>query len=411
MGYKLQNEWRPSIIFGLMLAMLLSLFLSRAMLSISMACFVLYSFTHTAVKTHIRNYFHHPMLWSMSLLFAVPLLTGLWSEDHEKWLDILRIKAPLMLLPLAFAGPFGLDRRKWILLAIIFVVLMTLLSIWTFVGYLADMERVHLSYLKAKTMTTPLENDHVRFSWLLAVAALLSMILTWLRRQQKDASFWVWVGITAWLFIFLHLLAARTGLLSLYMILFFLAARFLYAQRSKRKGALVLIFLLVLPAAAYFLLPTFRNRVDYIRYDLREFAGRGYLPGGNDAVRFASIKAGWTLMNRHPLTGTGFGDIEEGMQEVYEGLYPGMLPADRILPSSEWMMYGAGAGWPGFLLFTTIMLTPFFMRTAHPFFWALLNGIAAFGLVFDIGLEVQFGVFIYAFVILLVWKWLLSEKI
>jgi hypothetical protein len=38
-----------------------------------------------------------------------------------------------------------------------------------------------------------------------------------------------------------------------------------------------------------------------------------------------------------------------------------------------------------------------------------LNIIAAFSFLFDIGLEVQFGVFIYSFLVLWLWKWRMEE--
>jgi hypothetical protein len=87
-----------------------------------------------------------------------------------------------------------------------------------------------------------------------------------------------------------------------------------------------------------------------------------------------------------------------------------MIEADKIKPSSEWLMYGAGCGWPGILIFSFVMIVPFFIRTKNKLLWWFLNATAAFSFLFDIGLEVQFGVFIYSFVILWWWKWMETEK-
>jgi hypothetical protein len=98
--------------------MMISLFCSRAILSVSMMIFIVASFLHTGFKKHIRNFFSLPLLWSMSLLFFLPLFSGIWSDDKNQWLDIIRIKLPLLFLPLAFAGypdepfskkPMGVD--------------------------------------------------------------------------------------------------------------------------------------------------------------------------------------------------------------------------------------------------------------------------------------------------------------
>ena len=88
-----------------------------------------------------------------------------------------------------------------------------------------------------------------------------------------------------------------------------------------------------------------------------------------------------------------------------------MIDADKIYPSSEWLMYGAGCCWPGFIIFSCIILLPFWIKMTHQLIWWLLNITAAFSFLFDIGLEVQFGVFIYAVIILWWWKWLKVEKV
>ena len=87
-----------------------------------------------------------------------------------------------------------------------------------------------------------------------------------------------------------------------------------------------------------------------------------------------------------------------------------MKEQDKVYPASEWLMYGAGAGLPGFIVFTVCMLIPFLTRVRHQLPWWILNAGAAFSFLFDIGLEVQFGVFIYAFIVLWWWKWMKEEK-
>jgi hypothetical protein len=57
------------------------------------------------------------------------------------------------------------------------------------------------------------------------------------------------------------------------------------------------------------------------------------------------------------------------------------------------------------ILFTIIMLIPFFIKNVHHrFYWVMLNTIVAFSLIFDPGLKVQYGVFLYSFIVLWWWK-------
>ena len=232
MRNKLQNDpiytgWRHTIIFILVIIMMASLFFSRALLSLTMMVFVLFCFFHRNIKTHIRYFFSSPLLWSMSLLFFLPLLSGLWSEDKKQWLDIIRIKLPLLFLPLAFAGfPNSyrdqFSKKQWEWIAFIFIALVTAGTIWSMFHYVTNMEAVHDEYLHAKTMITPFNNDHVRFSWVVSVSVLLSAWF-WIKKRKQDKLFaWPLLAITMWLIIFLHILAARTGLFSFYLVILLL---------------------------------------------------------------------------------------------------------------------------------------------------------------------------------------------
>jgi hypothetical protein len=181
-------------------------------------------------------------------------------------------------------------------------------------------------------------------------------------------------------------------------------------QKSKSIPVFILIATLVaLPLAAYFLLPTFHNRVKYFIYTSAYFKQAHYLPGSNDAIRVISLKAGWNVLQEHPLTGVGSGDIFTETKKWDDRNYPSMIEEDKIYPSSEWLIYGDSSGWPGLLGFTVIMIIPFLLPLKHRPLWCMLHVICAFGFLLDMGLEVQFGVFLYSFIVLWWWKWLVSK--
>ena len=89
---------------------------------------------------------------------------------------------------------------------------------------------------------------------------------------------------------------------------------------------------------------------------------------------------------------------------------PQVIAADRFPPMNEWLMYGSFAGWPGVLLFSLAVLFPFFIKQVHQrFFWIVLNVIIVFSYLFDMALEVQYGVFLYSFILLWWYKWFKAE--
>lgn len=399
-----------------MVIMMAALFFSRAVLSLSMIAFVAFSFFHTGIKRQLFHFISSPLLWGMSLLFFIPFLSGLWSGDKKEWAEIVLIKLPLLMLPLAFAAPPGsnwnqLQKKQWEKLGYFFILLVTAATCWCMFHYLSNATEINESYLQAKSIVTPLENDHVRFSWLVSVGILLAGWFCIVNRKENKLFSSLFAFVALWLIIFQHILAARTGLISFYIMTIGSVGWFFLKKPGSVSIAWyyrlsIIMAIIVLPFVAYKVLPTFQNRVKYILYDKEFFRKAHYLPGSTDGVRIISLKAGWAMMQEQPATGTGFGDVLLKSKKWYGENYPQMIEGDKILPSSEWMIYGAGCGWPGFILFSLVMFIPFFIKTNNKLLWWLLNSTAAFSFLFDIGLEVQFGVFIYAFTILWWWQWL-----
>jgi len=387
--------------------MIASVFFSRVLLSISMMIFILVSFWHNDFRKQVKIFLSTPLLLGISLLFILPAISGFWSQQEQAWIDTIRIKLPMFFLPVAFASNFRFSKRDWDRLVGLFIVFVTVGTIWSAAFYISNLHAVQESYLRSQIMDTPMENYHVGFSWMICMAILLGGWLWLEKREQTKKNSWGLLITIVWQIIFLHILAARTGLFSFYFAIFFICVWLVFKKLKLLYGGILFLVLISLPLISYLVLPTFHNRVKYFLYDLPYFSKAHYKSGMNDAVRIISLKAGWNVMNEHPVKGVGFGDVLAETKKWYGKNYPEMIETDKIYPSSEWLMYGTGCGWSGFFIFSLIMLIPFTVkRMQEKWLWYVVNAIAAFIFLFDIGLEVQFGVFIYCFFVLWMWKWL-----
>lgn len=407
MGIRTDKLLRQRLIFFSLLLLVAALFTSRALLSAGIFLLLFLTCIHQDFLQQLRRFATDRMLVGMSLLFLLPALSWFWSSNAHDWLRWTRIKLPLFLLPLAFAGPWRLSARQWKWLALFFLVLTTIGCCWSLWQYLRDAAAIHQNYLRAGVFATPLENDHVRYSLLVCVAVICASMLA-AREQQRALRVALWTS-AVFFAAYLHILSARTGLAGLYIFLLLYIIRLL-RRLSMRRALLPALVLVLMPLLAWLVLPTFRNRLQYILYDLSFVRQEQYRPGTSDGDRMLSLRAGWDLVVHHPL-GVGSGDVVDETRAWYAVHVPGMLDTDKLYPSSEWLLYGATAGWAGILIFTVAMALPFFEKIGRPrFFWISLNIIAALSLLFDIGLETQFGVFIYAFTILWWWKWLQEDN-
>jgi hypothetical protein len=182
------EQWRRIAFYLGIAAMLTGLLFSRALLSSGMIFFVVVSLFHSTILQQVKTFFASPFLWSMSLLFVLPVISGLWSEDLSQWSQILRIKLPLLLLPVCFAGEIKFESKDWENICYIFLVLIfggICRSLWQ---YAQNMNAIHAAYLKAYTIETPLGNDHVRFSLLVVIAILTIVFLlaNGLKNYKRD---------------------------------------------------------------------------------------------------------------------------------------------------------------------------------------------------------------------------------
>jgi hypothetical protein len=406
--YLTGNAWRQPILLINMITMLTGVLFSRAMLSIGLIVFIITCLFHKNIMSQLKIFFFSPVLWSMSLLFFVPLISGLWSEEHTKWLDIIRIKLPLLLFPVCFADLKNFKQKDWEKISYSFLILICTGVCWSLWQYFQHIETINANYLKASTIQTPLGNDHVRFSLLVTIGILNAVFLLFKIGSKQGKVITGLLILTILFFIsYLHVLAVRTGLMCFYSGIFIFIIWVVWKQRNEKRYIWILSLVFLLPVISYFVVPTFQNRIKYLKYDLSLVRKKVFVSGSNDGNRFFSIKAGWQLLRQNPVTGVGFGDIEKETNKIYEVNNPGATATDKILPSSEWMMYGAGAGWPGFVLFSFSMLIPFFIKELrNNIVWLLINIFIAFSYLFDIGLEVQYGVFVHAFILLWWYKWL-----
>ncbi|HVK97975.1 MAG TPA: hypothetical protein VM368_09160 [Flavisolibacter sp.] len=402
MGIETVNNRREIFIFYSIVLMLICLFISRAALSVSMMIFFGLTLIHKNFVHQLSSFLKDKFLLITSLLFFIPFISGLWSDDLHSWLNITKTKLPFFLFPLSFAGNWQLTIEEWKKVGCTFIAVILIGCLWSLGHYIFNATSIHQGYLQAKTLPTPLGNDHVRFSWIVAIAAIASVILIDLSKQQISKI--ILISIVIFFCVYLHILAARTGILSLYIFFFLYATHLIISRKHLKSSSVILCVVILLPLFAWFLMPTFQNRIKYFVYDFSFIENQVYVPGSNDGVRALSIQAGWAVLKKNPF-GVGAGDVKRTTEIWYEQHVPNMIASDKFLPLNEWLMYGGFTGWIGVVLFTIVMIYPFFLKMKYKIFWIAFNLIAALSFVFDIGLEVQYGVFLYSFILLWWRKW------
>ena len=376
--------------------MMAGLFISRALLSISMMVFITNGVFDTDIRNKIKAAVNNKIVIAFAFIFLVPLISGLWSNNISEWWTRVAVKLPFVLLPLGFFALNNLKEKHFIILSRFFILLMLAGSVWSTIMYLQNTGLYHQLYLRAQVIPTPFDNNHIYFSFSAVVTILLLIKLFFITNENR----WRWAyGLAVvWFIIYLHTLSAKTGLLCLYISLFILVFYLLLKVKKKILAFTILLLVLCLPFVAYKISPTFKNRMGYVLYDFANYSKGNYVEGLSDGNRYLSLKTGWEIFKTAPLTGVGFGDLWDKTTEWNTQYNPQLKEYEKMLPSSEMFLYICGAGVIGGIIFITAILTPLFYKLMqNDITWICFHTIMIVFLIYEVTLEAQFGVFVYTF--------------
>ena len=289
-------------------------------------------------------------LLSFLLVYAVHLVTGLL---HSSLADIalrqdLVLQLPFVLLPLTFLllpdwQPWQL-RSTWLVLIGACLVAAAAATL----NYVLHNKEIEQLYLQSKVM--PTEPDHIRFSLLISIAVIAGAILVCeggLERRWRQTV----LGAVVLLFLFQHLLAVRSGIVTMYAAGL---AGLLWLGWFQRKWRLALgaaVGSMAIGIACLLLFPTLQNKVENTRTDAAQMESVQAANNYSMTARVYSYQAAWSIIRAYPLLGVSKVRLAEEMAQQYSYRYPEIVPDRYVLPHNQYIYNLAAYGVLGLLVF------------------------------------------------------------
>lgn len=386
----LKNKWAVQWVSAMLVLLMAGLLLSRALVSLSSVLIVVPFFFNRQLVQRTRV-----LLVAVLLMLLPVIVSGLWSENHSLWWNSVVVRLPLVTMLLGIGSVYFSAGRKT-KLVYLYLLLISMGCIWSFSQYLFHPTAIQAAYLQAKTLPTPADNDHIRFSWMVVIAVILGFhsLLT----AQTKTTRYLLTACLVLLVVYLHVLAAKTGLVCLYYGSGIYIMYLIIVQKKWKTGLLLLAVCAVAAFICYQTMPTLHNRVQYVLYDFSNYSSGRILPGYSDASRWLSMKAGYQLTAQNPIQGVGFGDMLSAVDQWHRLHHPSSLPYERFLPANEWLVYGTGSGLPGILCFTAGFVLLLYRTTSRNIFSVIVTTISLVPFLFDDTLEGQTGILVLAFI-------------
>lgn len=340
-----------------LLALLVIAFLySKALITIAIIGLVMLSLFHIRIE-RIKGFFTTGVYRWFCLVFLAYVISGLYSENLASWTHSLQIKLPFVFLPFAFfllpKVNFEMWRRLhlWLLAVLLIAAIPVVMQALMNYGFYLD------KISKGQAIDTPIE--HVKYSMMNAYGMAIGYWMISSKKIKNFSSEEKVIGICSLaLFVYLHFLSVRTGLLIGYASIIYIGAYQLIDIKRTRGLLAAISLVLIMPLLSYVFVPSFKAKVGYVLYDWK-MSGEGY----SDSERIITAKAGWQIFKSTPVFGTGIGDLKEECIRYYRDSL-GLEQLDKY-PHSQFLYVLAGTGVIGFLIFFSGWFYPFWGNFHH----------------------------------------------
>lgn len=195
-------------------------------------------------KTILNRLKENKLLWPPVAIYLIHLIGLIWSSDLDYALHDLRVKLPLLSIPVALAA-WSVSKKNLHVLLLIFLSA-TLAS--TLVAY-----GVYKNWIPTKKEISDIRHisilvSHVRLCIFIVFSILIAGYLTYVYKKWR----WAVVPIVGWFLFFLYLIQSPTGFIMLIAVLFVLVISYISLLPSFLHKVTALIFVIMLPVAGIF---------------------------------------------------------------------------------------------------------------------------------------------------------------
>jgi O-antigen ligase len=395
---RIQPESISPLYFGLLCLLLISLFFSRFMLTVSIL-------TLTGLLVCSKVYFKTAWFSSKMQLkwLVLPAIVLLWylvsfvySEDLTTAINTTKVKSMFVLLPFIFLSLYAIQRKQISYLYHLFLLLAFIGSVWSLLQI--PIQKINLAENYARGWVIPTIIHHIRFSLMVAFAAIICWMMIFRQPVQRLLPKYGYTALALFFTAYLHVLAVRSGLIGFYLAGIFLVVLNLANRKKLPKKLAGIAVGLIAIVVAFNTIPSLKSKVNYTFYSLDRFVNANDDRGiYSDNRRLISYQAAISVIQENPIVGVGVGDLMAKVNQFYAKNYPNEN-MQGVQPHNQYLLTATGIGIPGaiFFLFFNLYILFYHYRKQH---WHLVafNLIFLFSFLVEDTLEMQIGVITYFF--------------
>jgi O-antigen ligase len=318
------------ILYFLILGYIISLFIKNAPLISNgfILLILVFAFISNSPKNYLQKLLEQKINLGMVAFFVVQLISVFISADKASGFNILSLRLPLFILPLAFCL-IDFEEKTWnnILLFYILATAVASLAGFGYGAFLAITENNSAFYYNDNISQLLLGKQAAYFGLYINVAILSIVYLFGNMKIKGKSAKGLLIGAIIWLVFINYMLASKMSTISLIVILLGLAFIRIIRRKKVLEG-LILVFALAISTvvlAKLFPKPIERFKTltqTGFRFDNTnsenslddKFDANKWSSG---STRIALWTCGKEVFLKYPVIGTGLGDVRNVLKEKY----------------------------------------------------------------------------------------------
>lgn len=307
----------------------------------------------------------------------------------NKWL----MRIPLFLIPISVCWNISYK------MSVRFIICLALPLVWidlaSMLNYALHADFYNQMVLESKPIPIYSIIYHIEFSVYQALLALSLLHLLLGHRHSPVGALWFGLLISSFIILFLglHILSARTGILMFWIGALGLVGARLGIASVRRWKVLLVVSLVVLGTLT---IPSLRNRILNTVNDLTAVLKGGDLNHQSFGQRWEAWSVAIRAANSKPWLGNGMDAVHEAMAVSYQSGQSHLDELNRINPHNQFLEIAVQSGYPAMLLLIIafVGLCFFFLKKSATKQLAFIAIALAVAMCFESLLERQAGTWV-----------------
>lgn len=344
---------------GLML-IAIGLTLSPALMSIGQAVIVLNWLFSAGAKARYAQMLKNKALMVFLAIFILHIVGLVYTQNFEYALKDIKIKLPLLLIPIVVASFREIDKRE---IHYIFYSLLSSVFISSIISLYLYLSIDHSVQDNIRSISPII--SHIRLSLIACVAFFISLYFAFESYSLNKKRALLFSIYAVWMLVFIGILGARAGYLA---ILVATLSIIIYKCIEYKKFSYLIYAILTLMILSFLMFQfndSVNKRVKEVFTEVESYNKGENASGKSISQRFVYWKIAKHLIAENTIIGVGTGDIDDAFKNYYATHETGLELQYQHRAHNQYLTILCTFGLLGFLIFIIALLYPFISTKAY----------------------------------------------